>query len=231
MKKYHTTYYYAGLLAVVSLLWAGPAFGDVAFTTLSTAGTYDANAAASVEYVEIPQKVPLTEAASFVPTISGDLSSIEVGITAGGGTFDGNFTLSLMANNPSGGPDPTNVLATSPILTATVVFALTANSSLETFTYTGPAVALSAGTTYWLAASPGDTNSLVQWNFASTTSPSSELYQSINNGPYTAVSLPNGLGAQAFEVDVIPGSPVPEPTTALFGMALMGVCALARRRK
>jgi hypothetical protein len=224
MKKHHATYSYAGILAAVSMLLASSAFGSVVNTTLSSTGTYTADSAGTVGGLQNSSGfIQNSFAASFVAATNGDLSSIEVGVTGGGlGNFDNNFTVSLLAS------DLSTVLATSPVLTATVIFQHT-NSLLETFTYTGPTVSLTAGTTYYVEVSPGNiATSLVEWNFSSISS-SSQIFEFAGNGPWQQIQIPDSL---AFEVDATSQAPsTPEPTTALFGAALTGVCAVARRRK
>ena len=227
MKKHHATSCYAGLIAAVSLLSACPAFGQVAaFSTLSS-GTYSqVGAFAVVGNTSTGGEGTLSVAASFVPTTSGDLSSIEVGMTElSAGSDFGNFTLSLVADS-GGSPNISNVLATSPEMTTTEV-EFTTESALETWTYTGSTLALSAGTTYWLVAAPWDANTHSFWNTASTTSSTSTTDDLVNG----AVSDTTTKAPEAFVVNVIPTPPVPEPTTALFGLAVTGVCAVARRRR
>jgi hypothetical protein len=75
------------------------AFGDVAFTTLASDGSFIGGGAVLGSGSDSEGN-----AFSFVPTITGDLSSIEVAIDWRLGYATKDFHLSLMANNPAGGP-------------------------------------------------------------------------------------------------------------------------------
>jgi hypothetical protein len=110
-------------------------------------------------------------------------------------------------------------------VTSTAQFGTGVYNNPTTFTYGGPEIKLTAGTTYWLAATV-DTGTSVVWCESKISLPAMKDYFSSNGG--ASYSPAGAAETAAFQVNV---APVPEPTTMLFGVALVGVCASARRRR
>jgi hypothetical protein len=169
-------YFIIILLALV--LNKGIAHADVAYTTLSPDGTYDQGGGWQASGVNSYTGFYYSTACSFVPSISGSLTSIDMGVTLGPSS-NGNFTLSLDANNPGGGPLTSLTLASAQ-LTATAPFG-SINSALTTFSYSGPTLSLSTNSIYWLVITPSDDHSYAVWN-SSTISTASTLYYSTDGG-------------------------------------------------
>lgn len=202
-------------------LLAASAFGDVAYTTLAADGSFVGGGAVLGSGSDSEGA-----AFSFVPTITGDLSSIQVAIDWRVGYATRDFHLSLMANNPGGGPLTSAVLLQPQTVTSTGLFGLAPYNNATLFTYSGPELTLSAGTTYWLAATV-DTGTSVVWCQSLVSIPAMKEYFSFNGG--ATYSSAGAAQTAAFQVNV---TPAPEPTTmTLFGAALLGVCATARRRQ
>jgi hypothetical protein len=217
------------LIAASFTLVATSARADqVTFSTLGPGGTYLDNDVVPIYNVTGVSNQDIAN--SFVPTISGDLSSISVAVALAGPPYDANFVLRLEANNPAGGPLFSAPLVTSPILTATLPLDAS-DTALTTFTYTGPEISLTAGTTYWLDLAPADTNSVLYWDI-SNLPVTTQVYSSTDNDVSYQHFVAEPPFQGAFQVNVTqPALPaVPEPTTMLFGAALLGVCATARRR-
>jgi hypothetical protein len=201
---------------------ASPCRATVAFTTLTNSGTYDLAQGFNVQGTT--QDGYASYAESFSPTIGGNLSSIDLGVSLPAGEGDGNFTISLDANNVSGGPLTTDVLASGNLVTTNETSG-GSDSSLTSFDYTGPALSLSSGVTYWIVLTPSDTNTLVTWDFCEEdlTTP---LYKSTNGGTsYSLVSQEDPYFA--FEVNV---TSVPEPSTCeMFAVGVGLLCFRYRR--
>ncbi len=214
------------LLLLGFTLYVNTAHADVAYTTLAPDGTYNQGSGWQASGVNSYAGTYYSTACSFVPTISGNLSSIDMGVTLGtrlGPQSNGNFILSLATNNAGGGPLITSTLA-SGSLTATVGFGNT-NSALTTFNYTGPTLSLSTGVTYWLVITPVDDYTYAVWN-ASTISTPSTLYYSTDGGN---IYNDNGSAATAFRVNV---GAVPEPSTyALLALGGATIFLTVRREK
>lgn len=200
---------------------------DVAFTTLGTSGTYSSEG----ELVApSPAGGPgISWADPFSPTITGNLSCIDLGVTGPDYGADSGkpqpFVLSLEANNPNGGPLTTDVLATGDLLTPSDN---STYSVLTTFSYSGPTLTLFLGTTYWivLSASGDAITDMLIWN-SSTTTTSSDIYFSENGsdfeGPY-----PADEPMSAFQVNV---APTPEPPTeAMLAVAGIAFIAIAGKK-
>jgi hypothetical protein len=86
-----------------------------------------------------------------------------------------------------------------------------------------------------MIVSPASDVTNVVWNGGGSTSTNYQWDEAVGKGtPGWFSEAPFGPQYEAaFQVNVTPttsSSSVPEPTTALFGLALAGVCATARRR-
>lgn len=192
---------------------------NVAYTSFAADGSDSPYSGPLVEGNAADPNVPheFAHAAAFVPAFTGDLQSITLGLLLGSSGGDGNVTVSLTANNPDGGP-----LISTIYTSGTVTAHLYPNSGypVETFTYDGPAITLSAGVTYWIVLAPTDPTSYAQWGL-STINNAPRDFQQEDGGPF--ISLPFQAGA--FQVNA---SPVPEPSTAATfilagaGLALFG---------
>ena len=145
----------------------------------------------------------------FTPSVSGTATQIDVAISFGNGFAD-NVTLSLQNDN-AGLPGTT---ITSWSLTSQPML----GGCCDTVTLSVP---LTAGTLYWLVATPGASNTFSEWSANNTGDNGLKWFGGTNTST-------NVLGA----FDVIGGTAVPEPGTVTAGVALLliGVMRRARRR-
>jgi hypothetical protein len=159
-------------------------------------------------------------AAEFIPTVSGNLTTINVPVFSAALSFlpatpapDNHFQLNLYANSATGGPNTFLSLASGVITAPTI-------GTIETFTNSGPTVDLQAGQAYWLALSPTEADTFGAWCFSSPTIGSTlpQLYSS--DGGVTYGTEPDGIatgGSElAFSVDVA-AAPEPASCTFMFG--------------
>jgi hypothetical protein len=198
-----------------------PSRSQVVYSTLASNGTYNDSSYLAICGASSGVGVYESAAYPFVPSISGDLSSIDLGVyNLSTNNVDGNFVLNLDANNPSGGPLTTDVL-TSAYLTSP---SEESDSLLTTFTYEGPSLNLVQGTTYWLVLSPLDSTSDVGWGgavpFSTTTA-----YFSHNSGvSYSSASE----GEVAFRIN--DAAAVPEPSVwAILATGFLGMLAFRKK--
>jgi|GEM_PF-2454247 len=194
---------------------AAPLFTTTAYTTLANDGSYGSTGHA---INGSPNSHSVAE--SFVPTVSGDLAAIDLGIIWINSSQD---TFNITIYSDAGGINTSSILASSPSLT-TFYQLFTTTTGLTTWNYTGSPLLLNAGTTYWLGVSAVSLTGQLGWNSASPNNPNWISYTSLNGGAYSS----NGGGSGvAFDVQV---SAVPEPSTyALLGLGALAM-VIARRR-
>ena len=205
------------VIGIASALLAGfyePVRADVAYTTLASDGTFNGGGNVIVG-TSSPDFAGTYEslAGSFIPTINGNLSSIQVGISAYPGD-DGNFTLSLDSDNPSGGP------LVAPSLTSANLVAVSSyydTSALTTFIYSGPTLSLAEGTTYWIVATPTDSQTEAVWG--TTKISTSSLGEYSTDG----TTYQNSFNKYGFQISVVA---TPDPSTWTMMVAGTGLLLL-----
>jgi hypothetical protein len=207
------------LLLLASVLCVTEAKAQIAYSTLLPGNAFDTGAGAGIEGATYPGPDPESIAAAFVPTVSGNLSSIDVAVWSQKLSFlptipDNHFQLNLFANSLDGGPD-TDIILASGIITAPT------NGTLETFTYSGPSLDLMAGQTYWLALSPSQSDTFGAWCWSSPTVISTLPVYFSTDGGSTYMAQFGGDPPVAFSVDI---ETVPEP--ASYMLLLGGLVAL-----
>ena len=160
----------------------------------------------------------VASAESFTPAITGNLTTIDLGVIPLGAVGSNTtFTVSLTANHPSGGPLMSQVLASSALVVST-----TGSFPLTTFTYSGEDILLSANTTYWIVLTPENSNTAISWR-NSTQAISGEEFYSGDGINFQR----NGDIATAFRVNV---NPIPEPAAlALLSLSIGGWLMIRRR--
>jgi hypothetical protein len=207
------------ITAFAVLAQIAPSHAEVAFTTLATSGTYSSE---GDPVSGSPEGGPgLSWADPFSPTITGNLSSIDLGVSYSGfgpGQQNASFIVSLDADNPNGGPLTTDVLASGDLVAPENDGS---NSLLTTFSYSGPTLTLFPGTTYWVVLSATAVEQ-VAWN-KSTTTTSSDIYFSAGGDFESYDNMEEPMSA--FQVDV---TPTPEPSTgAMLAMAGIAFIVIA----
>ena len=202
------------LFLLASILCVSDAKANIAYSTLLPGNVFDTGGGDAIEGATYPGPNPESIADAFVPTVSGDLTIIDVAVTSQQLSFlptipDNHFQLDLFANSSAGGPD-TDIILASGIITAPTT------GTLETFTYSGPSLDLIAGQTYWLALSPTQSDTFGAWCFSSPTVLSTlPIYFSTDGGSTYMAELGGGP-ADAFSIDV-EAVPEPESYMLLFG--------------
>jgi len=218
-------WWFAISCALLLTFHVSPARAAIAYSTI-TSGTYETSegitvSGSSAELGDLPVGYS-SPAVSFVPSITGNLTSISLGV----GCItpaDFNFTLNLDANNPSGGPLTTDILASAE-LAAPMLFG-GSDSALVTFNYSGPAIGLSTGETYWLVLTPDDADTNVAWN-DSVLSTETSRYESTDGSTY---SNAGNFVPPAYQVSV---TRVPEPSACgIFVPGFLGIYFIRRTRK
>lgn len=200
-----------------------PARADSVITTGSIPQLSVATAIAGADASLNGQPISyISVACSFSPTISGNLSSVQLPVeqnTSASGASN-NFTVSLDGDNGGNGPLTTEVLAFG-TLTATTP---EGSGDLTTFNYTGASLTLSAGVTYWIVVSPADSNTFVLWDGTLGGTPTT--YYSNDDG-FTYVPESTNV-ACAFQVNA---SPVPEPSTWAFMLVAGSLLVITRKKR
>jgi hypothetical protein len=202
-----------------------PALAAITYTTIAS-GTYETSegitvSGSSSELGDLPAGYS-SPAVSFVPTITGNLTSISLGVGFISAA-DFSFTLNLDADNPGGGPLTTDILASGE-LTASSPFQ-SSDSALVTFNYSGPAISLSTGETYWVVLAPYYADTNVAWA-DSVLSTETSRYESTDGSTY---SNAGNFVPPAYQVSV---TPVPEPSAcAIFVLGFLGMHFIRRSSK
>jgi PEP-CTERM motif-containing protein len=212
-------YNYGRLTIAAVILQAVSVFattsGEVsAYSTIDALGHYDDSLAVAINrsltygYQDVGN--------SFVPTVSGVVSSIEVGITVYV-PLNGPLNLRL-ASNASG-----NLPAATSLLSGSVANGPIPQPpwSLATFSPSTP-VSITAGTTYWLVMSPTAENTEAGWYFNSAGINGRTTYRNAPIAPWSVT--PNG-SLSAFRVNVL----VPEPSSLALGAMALGVLVFRYR--
>ena len=206
--------------ASLVILAGGYAFGAVAYDNIPPSPPfYNPNSGSTIFEVVTNSGVSSGSIAmSFVPTVTGTISSIELGLTVFPG-FDGNVNVYL-GQNPTPLPnDPNRVnLAQVPLGNATTTAPVGTDTTLTQVVPPNP-VTVFSGQTYYMVLTPGipmgQPNIKVLWN-ENITGAISTYYQSNDNG--ATFTLGGVFNSDALEVDVLQA--IPEPSTWV-GAALM----------
>lgn len=170
----------------------------------------------------------LAEADTFTPTSTLDLSSIEIPLSClNTGLCPNNFSVEITTDTGSapGVPNTSSVLASIAVTGSTLP--IFGGSGHLTLTYSGPTVALAAGTQYWIVVLPDAGGAdQIEWNWNTTGDSSASATAAVGGGPSdTWFNL--GSTPSAYEIDGT--SSVPEPGT--IGMMLAGGLLLGFIRK
>lgn len=209
------------LLVCLALVASAPraVHADVVFTTLKPNSTYDGGAG---QFVSGSNNGFQSIANAFTPNFSGNLISIDIGISIADPDANGSISLRLNPNDPSTNRPNTSIdLASGGLVTMTIYG--TSDSALVTFNYSGPALSLAAGQVYWLSLAPANPNTNVVWHFGGA-----GVRGSISNSTNgTSYNAPFTGDLSAFRVNV-----VPEPSTYALAAAGAGfLYAFIRRRR
>ena len=191
---------------------------DVAFTTLKPDSTYDGGAG---QFVSGSNNGFQSIANAFTPSFTGNLIRIDLGISIADPDANGSISLRLNPNDPSTNRPNTSIdLASGGLVTMTIYG--TSDSALVTFNYSGPALSLVSGQTYWLVLAPANPNTNVVWHFGGAGVKGS-ISNSINGTTYNA---PFTGDLSAFRVNA-----VPEPSTYALSAAGAGLLYVFVRRR
>jgi hypothetical protein len=171
----------------------------------------------------------LAEADTFTPTTTLDLSSIEIPLSCLNTSLcPNNFTVELTTDS-SGSPNTVSApLASFTVTGSTLpIFGVTTHLTL---TYSGPTLALNAGTAYWIVVLPDASGTdQIEWNTPVNTNDTSAEEVAFAGGGSSDSWFALGGTPNAYEVDgTVPGT-VPEPGT--IGMMLGGGLLLGFIRK
>ena len=203
----------ASVLAVPPLdSSATSVYTTVAFTTLDAGGSYSATGGTTISGSAYGYQ---GFGNLFVPSVSGTLDSIGIAL-ANTGSPD---LVDVQLRLDSGNGFPTGAtLASGSVMT--VGYLGTTSTALSIFTPSTP-VMLSAGTAYWLLATPHSSTSFDVWNDA-TTGVLGEL-AGTSDGVNWGIGPNQPLSA--FQVSVV----VPEPSC--FALTLGGLIMIAWQRR
>lgn len=209
--------YVAAALSV--MLLARVASAAVVFTSLAADGSYDSGTGRGINGSAWMYGYA-AEADQFMPSASGTLSSIELGLhyalfsSAAGDQVD--VRLALDVNDPLSGHIPSATSLTAGTLTLNTSFGY---SDLLTFTPTN-VVSLTAGTPYWVVILPHFTTTVADWN-ANSIGKSGPVAISLNGSSW----LQNPIEPMdAFRVNT-----VPEPST--YSLVLLGLAGALKLRR
>jgi hypothetical protein len=158
-------------------------------------------------------------AAAFTPGGDYDLTQIDVAIWSGVGQSNGDmFNLSL--DEDSGGLPGATIYSWTDILAVPIPldYAGPTASFVDTVLATST-IALSAGTQYWIVASPSAPGVNVNWSFNADSGATGGVYASREPGPGWSGPFAESDSDLAFDVQ---GTPTPEPGTLLLRGAWSG---------
>ena len=189
----------------------------IVFNTLGPGDTYDQNLAYSV--VASPG-VLIEIAAQFTALASGNLASVDLGLTHG--ATQGGPVNAYLYGNATGSPDNANqtLLGSG---TPNGSFGAT-NNSLVSITVAG-SVPVTMGTTYWLVLKPGPTTTGDGWNYSSP-GVAGRVDDSTDNSTWslTGTTLP------AFRLTASSGVGAPDSGSTLLLMLGSGMALLCYQR-
>jgi hypothetical protein len=186
------------LLVLSAAVFALTARGNtIVFNTFGPGDTYNQSAGYDVGTFF---RTPVEDAAQFTAVTSGNLATVDLGLTLIRGSLSANVYL---YGNASGSPDNTNQ-----IFLGSALFPNPTN--IVSFAVAG-IVPVTLGSTYWLVLKPS-TNDYGVWNFSSPAVPGSTDYSIDDStwGSYGAVS-------PAFRLTAAPSS-VPDSGSTLLLM-------------
>ena len=198
-----------------------PASAGVVFTTLGPGGEFDAGYGYYVD------------GSGYTNQVIASLFTLGAGTTVGDavlalgnyGSPDDNPVNVYIESDDSGLPG--SIIATLSQVGTILPFNGGSGSGLITFTCSGAACTLGAGS-YWLVAQEPDANTQQVWDYAYQDATANIAYNQVGSatGPWTG---PDVYAGNAFQIDDTT-SGVPEPTSILLlATGLLGI-GIARRR-
>lgn len=157
---------------------------------------------------------------TFTPSATEGLSQVDIALSAVSGSDSVIVTLNAdSAGLPGSVLETWNVSGLPAFGTCCVLQTL----------FPAVPLTLNLGTTYWLVATPGATNTSAGWNVNNTGSTGPRAVQSSSGGAFTIFGANDDRGA----FDIIgTAAVVPEPATVTFavaGLALLGALRLRRK--
>jgi len=200
----------------------------IVFNTLGPGNTYDPQGGFDVHATSVDDSPLMEPAAQFVPTASGALATVDLGLTY---VSPGPALLDVFLYNDAGGiPDNSSQLSLGSV-TPTAVFG--ANDSIVTLNVQS-SILVTAGSAYWLAlkpVTPNDRNDgFDRWNGSLPPVPGTVVVSSddIHWDYLTSPVLP------AFRLtvnDQIPAVPETGRTVSLLLIGLSALIAVRARRR
>ncbi len=212
MKRF--AYGFALLLA----LGGGQARAGVIFSTFSPGDAHSTEGGYLVSGKSSSFNVDAHEGFSFTAGSSEALKQVDVSFFSAGGTSKA-FNLALYADDGSGKKGA--LIEAFDGLELGSSHIVSANSTLNPV--------LTAGTTYWLVATPGDPQTAIAW-YANDIGVTSTLYQSFDGG----VGYLADQKTTVFRLlgDPVPSSAVPEPASmSLLALGTVGLIGYRIRRR
>ena len=195
-----------------------PASAGVVFTTLGPSGEFDAGNGFNVDGSSYANQVIAN------PLTLGTGTTVADAVLALGNSAGNNNPVNVYIESDNSGL-PGSIIATLSQVGTILPFANGFGGGLITFTCSGAACTLGAGS-YWLVAWEPDANTDQVWNYAYLNAPAHLAFNQIGSpiGPWIDGNVSNAV---AFRID---DTSVPEPTSILLlATGLLGI-GIARRR-